>query len=35
MKRELIKLLNDLEEEDLDNILTNLYEFYYNFIAIT
>lgn len=35
MKKELIKLLNDLEEEDLDNILTNLYEFYYNFIAIT
>lgn len=35
MKKELINLLNELEEEDLDNILTDLYEFYYSFIAIT
>lgn len=35
MKKELIELLNNLEEEDLDNILTDLYEFYFNFVAVT
>ena len=34
MKKELIKLVNELEEEDLENMLLNLYEFYFNFVAI-
>lgn len=34
MKREMIELLNQLSSEDLDNMLTDLYEFYYNFIAL-
>lgn len=34
MKRELVNLLNELSEEELDSMLNDLYEFYYNFIAI-
>jgi len=35
MKRKLVKLLNTLSKEDIENMTLNLYEFYYNFIAIT
>lgn len=35
MKKRLRNLINNLSEEDLENILDDLYEFYYNFIAIT
>ena len=34
MKKELVNLLNDLSREDLENITLDLYEFYYNFIAL-
>ena len=34
MKRELLNLLNDLSEDDLDFILNDLYEFYFNFIGL-
>ena len=34
MKRELVSLLNELSAEELDFMLNDLYEFYYNFIAI-
>lgn len=34
MKRELVNLLNDLSGEDLALMLNDLYEFYYNFIAL-
>lgn len=34
MKKELINLLNDLSGEELDMMLNDLYEFYYNFIAL-
>ena len=34
MKRELVNLLNDLSDEELDLMLNDLYEFYYNFIAL-
>ena len=34
MKRELVNLLNNLEREDLENMTLDLYEFYYNFIAM-
>ena len=34
MKKELIKRLNELSAEDLENITTDLYEFYFNFIAV-
>ena len=34
MNKELVNLLNELEHEDLENMLLDLYEFYYNFIAI-
>ena len=35
MKNKLIRLLNKLTTNDLENMLLDLYEFYYNFIAIT
>ena len=35
MKRKLIKLLNKLTENELSNMLLDLYEFYYNFVALT
>ena len=34
MKRELVSLLNKLDTEDFENMLLDLYEFYYNFIAL-
>ena len=34
MKKELINLLNDLSDDELDLMLNDLYEFYYNFIAL-
>ena len=34
MKKELVSLLNELSEEELDFMLNDLYEFYFNFIAI-
>lgn len=34
MKNKLIRLLNNLTTEDLENMVLDLYEFYYNFIAI-
>lgn len=34
MKNQLIRLLNKLTTEDLENLFLDLYEFYYNFIAI-
>ena len=34
MKKELVNLLNNLDREDLENMTLDLYEFYYNFIAI-
>lgn len=34
MKRELVSLLNNLEREDLEDMTLDLYEFYYNFIAL-
>lgn len=34
MKRELVNLLNELSREDLENMTLDLYEFYYNFIAL-
>lgn len=34
MKKELVNLLNDLSGEELDLMLNDLYEFYYNFIAL-
>ena len=34
MKKELVNLLNELTEEELDLMLNDLYEFYYNFIAL-
>ena len=34
MKKELVNLLNDLSREDLENMTLDLYEFYYNFIAL-
>ena len=34
MKNGLIRLLNSLTSEDLENMVLDLYEFYYNFIAI-
>lgn len=34
MKRQLVNLLNNLEREDLENMTLDLYEFYYNFIAL-
>lgn len=35
MKNKLIRKLNSLTEIDLENMLLDLYEFYYNFVAIT
>ena len=35
MKNKLIRKLNNLSETDLENMLLDLYEFYYNFVAIT
>ena len=35
MKNKLIRKLNRLTETDLENMLLDLYEFYYNFVAIT
>ena len=34
MKKELVNLLNKLEREDIENMTLDLYEFYYNFIAL-
>ena len=34
MKKELVSLLNKLEHEDLENMTLDLYEFYFNFIAM-
>ena len=34
MKKELVSLLNKLDREDFENMLLDLYEFYYNFIAL-
>jgi len=34
MKRELVNLLNELDDEDLDFMLNDLYEFYFNFIGL-
>ena len=34
MKKELVSLLNNLEREDIENMTLDLYEFYYNFIAL-
>jgi len=34
MKMELMNLLNDLSDKDLDLMLNDLYEFYFNFIAL-
>jgi len=34
MKKELVNLLNEISEEELDFMLNDLYEFYYNFIAL-
>ena len=34
MKRELVNLLNNLDREDLEDMTLDLYEFYYNFIAL-
>lgn len=34
MKNKLIRLLNKLTTNDLENMLLDLYEFYYNFVAI-
>lgn len=34
MKRELVSMLNKLDREDFENMLLDLYEFYYNFIAL-
>ena len=34
MKEELVNLLNELDEEDLDFMLNDLYEFYFNFIGL-
>lgn len=34
MKNGIIRLLNNLTTEDLENMVLDLYEFYYNFIAI-
>lgn len=34
MKKELLNLLNDLSDDDLDFMFNDLYEFYYNFIAL-
>ena len=34
MQKELVKMLNKLDTEDLENMLLDLYEFYYNFIAL-
>ena len=35
MQNKLIRKLNSLTETDLENMLLDLYEFYYNFVAIT
>lgn len=35
MKNKLIRKLNSLTTDDLENMLLDLYEFYYNFVAIT
>ena len=35
MKNKTIRLLNKLTKTDLENILLDLYEFYYNFVSIT
>lgn len=35
MKNKLIRLINKLTQTELENMLLDLYEFYYNFIAIT
>ena len=34
MKKELVKMLKKLDVEDFKNMLLDLYEFYYNFIAL-
>ena len=34
MQRELANLLNELDDEDLDLMLNDLYEFYFNFIGL-
>ena len=34
MKRELVNLLNELDDEDLGFMLNDLYEFYFNFIGL-
>ncbi len=34
MKKELVSMLNKLDREDFENMLLDLYEFYYNFIAL-
>lgn len=34
MQKELVSMLNKLDVEDFENILLDLYEFYYNFIAL-
>ena len=34
MKKELVNLLNELSREDIENMTLDLYEFYYNFIAL-
>lgn len=34
MKKELVNLLNEISGEELDLMLNDLYEFYYNFIAL-
>lgn len=34
MQKELVSMLNKLDREDLENMLLDLYEFYFNFIAL-
>ena len=34
MKKQLIKLLNNISDDELDRMLNDFYEFYYNFIAL-
>ena len=34
MQKELVKKLNNLDVEDIENMTLDLYEFYYNFIAL-
>ena len=34
MQKELMRMLNNLDREDLENMTLDLYEFYYNFIAL-